>query len=55
MLGVIKTDRGRVEMGEGGGNRGLGEAVGEENVPARSHVADPMSQTGLRRRLVQSP
>ena len=50
VLGVIKTDRGRIEMEGGGGNRGLGEALGEENVPAdptsqiscrRSHVADP--------------
>jgi len=53
VLGAIKTEEVRVGM-EGGGNRGLREALGEGNVLARSHAADPTSQTRLRR-LVQSP
>ena len=33
-------------MGEGGGNRGLREALGEGNVLAGSHVADPPEEVG---------
>lgn len=54
MLRVIKTKGVRVGVGEGRRDRGLREALGEGYVLARSHTADPTSQTRLRR-LVESP